>query len=281
MTPILRLNRFFLKSKVAAKLQRGFSLIEIALVLVIVGIALGAGITMLSKQLEGKNVSDTQSRLKEASEAITAFAMVNRRLPCPATLLSAGLESITPGPAGARGQCTNPNNGFVPSRTLGLSEQGNAGITVDAWAGNLRYAVSQLTYTGTGNAPVSVSCVGTCYPFTQADGVKNAYYLNGVQSTIPPAGLLRVCATASVITPTTCGTAPQISQAGFIVWSTSRNGAAGGVGLDEAANLNNDVVYVSHPRTEVGAANGEFDDLFVWQTNAAVVSGMTKAGVLP
>ena len=285
---------WFLYPPVRFGLQRGFSLIEIAVVLVIVGIALGAGITMLSRQLEAKNVSDTQGRIKESSEAIAAFAMVNRRLPCPASIASAGQEQwctnalgacgaliTAPTAPPAHGRCASPNNGFVPSRTLGLGEQGNTGITVDAWAGNLRYAVSQLTYAGAGNAPISVNCVGTCYPFTQSDGVKNAYYLNGTQVTVPPAGLLRVCATATGITATTCGTAAQLSQAGFIVWSTSRNGTAGGVGLDEAANLNNDAVYISHPRAEQGAANGEFDDILLWQTNAAVVSNMTKAGVLP
>jgi len=292
-------NAFFLRSITARGFQRGFSLVEIAVVLVIVGLALGAGITLLSKQLEAKNVSDTQARIKESSEAITAFASVNRRLPCPASIVSVGQEQWCPNATGAcglplitapaapplHGRCANPNNGFVPSRTLGLGEQGNAGVTVDAWAGSLRYAISQNIYAGPGNAPVSVNCGGTCYPFTQADGIRNAYYLNGVQLVPPagpPVGLLRVCVTATGITATTCGPAVnQLSQVGFIVWSTSRNGVAGGVGLDEAANLNNDVVYISHPRAEQGAANGEFDDILLWLTNAAVIDRMARAGVLP
>ena len=276
-------------------IQRGFSLVEIALVLMIAGLALGAGISLLGSQLDNKKVSDTQLRIKESSEAMLAFAAVNRRLPCPASIASVGQEQwctnafgacgaliTAPTPPPAHGRCANFNNGFVPSRTLGLEAQGTAGITVDAWTGNLRYAVSQTTYVGPGKAPVSVDCTGTCYPFTQTSGVRNAYYLNGVQDTIPNVGDLMVCATATGVTATTCGPpANQLSQAGFIVWSTSRNGTAGGVGLDEAANLNNDSVYISHPRAEIGAANGEFDDLLLWQTNAAVVSSMIKAGVLP
>ena len=83
--------------------QRGFSLIEIALVLVIAGLALGAGLAALGPQLINKRFSDTQRQLQDASEAIVAFAMVNRRLPCPATLTSNGLESF----------CTNAGGGVV------------------------------------------------------------------------------------------------------------------------------------------------------------------------
>lgn len=263
--------------------QRGFSLLEIALVLVIVGLALGGIASALGPQLENKKVSDTQDRIKQASDAIMAFAMVNRRLPCPATLASNGLEVVSPGPSGVRGQCANPNNGFVPARTLGLGEQGPTGLMQDPWAFGLRYGVSQNTYNGAGNPPVSVNCAATCYPFTQVDGLKNAYYLSGAQITVPPAGLLEVCASSTGNTPTTCGAAVRLVRAGFVVWSTARNGAQlpGGGGADEAANLDNNVVYVFHPRTEAGGAGGAFDDLFQWQTTDAVVSNMTKAGVLP
>ena len=268
----------------AAKVdQRGFSLIEIALVLVIIGLALGGIMAAIGPQLDNKNVRDTQERIKQASEAIMAFAIANRRLPCPASAASNGDEVRI----GVLGQCANFNNGFVPARTLGLGERGTNGVMQDAWGFGIRYSITQVTYAGVGNAPVLIDCsVTTCYPFTQSDGIKNAYYLNGAPTPPQPAvaQLQQVCASSTGITPTTCGAAAAnlVVQPAFIVWSTARNGAElpSGSGADEAANLDGNVVYVVHPRTEPGATNGAFDDILQWQTVAAVFLNMTNMGVL-
>ncbi|MDO9357414.1 MAG: prepilin-type N-terminal cleavage/methylation domain-containing protein [Polaromonas sp.] len=262
--------------------MRGFSLIEIALVLVIVGLALGGIVAALGPQLDNKNVKDTQDKMKQVSEALVAFTIANRRLPCPASAASGGDEQRI----GTVGQCANFNDGFVPARTLGLERDTN-GFLQDAWGFGIRYAVTQITYTGSGNAPVSINCTGTCYPFTQTNGIRNAYYLSGVPATVQPAAasLQQVCASSTGITATACGAAAanQISQAAFVIWSTGRNGAQlpGGNGADEAANLNGNTVYVYHPRTETGATNGAFDDLMSWQTAAELFLNMTRVGVLP
>ncbi len=262
---------------------RGFSLVEIALVLVIIGLALGGIVAALGPQLDNKNVRDTQDRMRQVSEAIIAFTIANRRLPCPASAASGGDEQRI----GTVGQCANPNDGFVPARTLGLERDTN-GLLQDAWGFGIRYAVTQITYTAGGNAPVSINCnPGPCYPFTQQNGIRNAYYLNGTALAAQPAvaQLQQVCASRTGATGVACGALPanQVAQAAFVIWSTGRNGAQlpGGNGIDEAANLDGNVVYVSHPRTEAGAANGAFDDLLQWQTAAELFFNMTRVGVLP
>lgn len=272
--------------------QRGFSLIEIALVLVIVGLALGGIAAALGPQLDNKNVNDTQQRIKQAAEAITAFITVNRRLPCPAAAASAGQEqwctnatggcgAVITAPAAAplHGRCANPNNGFVPARTLGLGGQGVNGDLQDSWAFGLRYGVSQTTYVGAGLAPHSINCLATCYPLTQLNGIPNAYYTNGAQTTVPPVGQVEICASSTGVAAANCGAAVRLGQAGFVIWSTGRNGAAA-AGADEAENLDGDAVYVFHPRTEVGAVNGSFDDIFQWQTVNGIVGKMAEGGVL-
>ena len=280
-------------------LQHGFSLVEIAVVLLIAGLALGAGVSMLGSQLENKKLNDTQARIKEANDAIMAFAAVNRRLPCPATLVSAGLESVTPGAPGVRGQCTNPNDGFVPARTLGLTGQGLNGLLLDSWTFPIRYAVSVVAYTGTGNAPVGAPPTGidcqspnpNCFPLTQLDGIRNAFYANGSAITPlpaqlvmvpPPAGQLHICDTSVGIAATTCGTAITLATPAFLLWSTGRNGL-NATAADETANLNNNLVYVFHDRIERGNPPNlrEFDDIFLWQSTNTVLSAMAKAGVLP
>jgi prepilin-type N-terminal cleavage/methylation domain-containing protein len=262
------------------KTLHGFSLIEMAVVLVIIGLVMGGVMGALGPQLEQKKVRDTQERIKQASEAIMAFAIANRRLPCPASAASNGDEQII----GVLGACTNFNDGFVPARTLGLGERGPSGVMQDAWGFGIRYAVTQVTYAGVGNAPVSINCGAICYPFTQPDGVKNAYYLNGTPVAQPlVTNLQQVCASSTGITATTCGAAANlVVQPAFVVWSTARNGAElpAGSGADEAANLDGNFVYVSHPRTETGANNGAFDDILQWQTVATVLQNMTNMGIL-
>jgi prepilin-type N-terminal cleavage/methylation domain-containing protein len=271
------------KASRARKNLQGFTLIEIAMVLVIVGLMMGGIMGALGPQLDNKKVRDTQERIKQASEAIMAFAIANRRLPCPASAASNGDEEF--GDALGKGKCAN--GGFVPARTLGLGERGPKGVMQDAWGFGIRYAVTQVTYTGLGNAPVSINCSAGCYPFTQSDGIKNAYYLNGVPGVQPlAANLLQVCASsagATATTAVTCGAPTDlVVQPAFIVWSTARNGGQlpGGSGADEAVNLNGNSVYVTHSRTETGATNGAFDDILQWQTVATVFQNMSNFGIL-
>ena len=64
---------------------RGFTLTELAVVLAIIGLLLSSTLFTLSAQVENRNRSDTQRRLEEARELLLSFALVNGRLPCPAT----------------------------------------------------------------------------------------------------------------------------------------------------------------------------------------------------
>lgn len=265
-----------LRAKVS---QRGFNLIEIALVLVIVGLVLGGGIAALGPLLENKKVSDTQERIKQASDAILMYAIVNKRIPCPASATSNGIEVML----NASGKCANFDNGFVPARTLGLMEQGPNGLVQDAWSYGLRYGVSQTTITSVGGGG-GLACPSSvpCYPLTKANG------FNDAGTTVLRE--LQVCASSTGIstniTPPTCGTAARLAEVGFVVWSTARNGAKSlaptpvGDGPDENANLNNDRVYVFHSRTDAGPPvppNGAFDDLFRWTSVTAIRIEINKA----
>src|SRR5665647_1087323 len=75
-------------------LQNGFTLIEMAMVLMIVGLLLGGMLVPLSAQMDQRNVSDTQKTLSEIKEAIVGFTLANGRLPCPATASIATGQSM-------------------------------------------------------------------------------------------------------------------------------------------------------------------------------------------
>lgn len=118
--------------------ESGFNLVEMAIVLVIVGVLLGGLLTPLSTQFENSRRTGAQASLTDIHDALLGFAAANGRLPCPATAASNGLAA----PNNATTACTS-NHGFVPIRTLGLngSVDGNT-LMLDPWLRPIRYSVT-------------------------------------------------------------------------------------------------------------------------------------------
>lgn len=235
----------------------GFSLVEMAIVLAIMGLVLGSSLTIFSAMRDQQHFNDTNALLGEAQDALTGFAIANGRLPCPASSASNGAES----PVGG-GACTNALNGFLPAVTLGLSGVDANGYSTDAWGlsqNRIRYAVT------TANANAA----------TTGDGIR------AITMTFFNPDLY-VCGSSTGITGTTCGTATTLtSKAVAVIYSPGKNAATGGVGVDEAANLNNDSVFVSHSPAQAGVAGGEFDDQVTWLSPYILFNRMIQAGKLP
>ncbi|MDP2785976.1 MAG: prepilin-type N-terminal cleavage/methylation domain-containing protein, partial [Sulfurimicrobium sp.] len=63
----------------------GFTLVEMAIVLIIIGLLLGGLLMPLSAQMEQRRISETQKTLDEINQALIGFAVANKRLPCPST----------------------------------------------------------------------------------------------------------------------------------------------------------------------------------------------------
>jgi type II secretory pathway pseudopilin PulG len=265
-----RLNRIRLRTG-------GFTLVELAVVVLVITLLLGGLLVPLATQVEQRNVSETQKRLQEVKEALIGYAMANGRFPCPAV-------SDTAGDIGVEATIGNPNiglckaffNGYVPGRTLGLSNLDSQGYVVDAWGlqqNRIRYAISDTT-------------IGpTAHVFTAQWGMRNA----GMQAIGAPllGDLLFVCASSpgTGVVPN-CGVAPTlVSDAIFIVYSLGKNAATSGaatspnISADEAANLNIDPVFVS--RANSNRESGEFDDILLWPSRYNIISQLTVAGQLP
>ncbi len=160
--------------------------------------------------------------------------------------------------------------GLLPARAIGYQQVDASGFAIDVWGNRLRYAVANLITSCSGSS--------TTPHFVNSTNLKT----NGI--TCQPNDLL-ICKSATGITGTTCGgAANQIMSQSLvvaIVYSTGKNGATGGGGIDEAANVNGDRVYVFHTPTPNSAANGEFDDQFVWITAGELYGRLISAGVLP
>ncbi len=118
--------------------QSGFSLIEMAIVLVILGFILGGVVTGLSSQREVQKRRDVTTQLEEIRNAVIGFAQIHNRLPCPASPTSQGRS--VPSTAGA---CTG-NNSLVPYAELGIRGATPNGVLLDTWLQPVRYRVTSV-----------------------------------------------------------------------------------------------------------------------------------------
>lgn len=115
---------------------RGFSLVEMALVLLIVGLLAAVFLPATNTLLDNNRRKETRAKLEALEQAMVRFVMVNGRLPCPAdgrlrsSNANYGLEQRLP-----TGVCTVTNQGVVPWRSLGLA----ANDAADAWNTQITY----------------------------------------------------------------------------------------------------------------------------------------------
>lgn len=226
------------------------------MVLMIVGLLLGGMMIPLSAVMENRGISETKKTLEDAREALVGFAVINGRLPCPASSASNGTEKFVSGGSAATGGCANFNNGYLPAATLGITPTDTSGFAVDAWGNRIRYAVTSWS----SNA------------FTKTNGMKSV----GISTLAPD---LLVCSTASA-NSTSCSVSNSTLASGvpIIIFST---GAKSGAGTDENENADNDKVFVSHSTTSSSAANGAFDDLVIWLSPNVLINRLIQAGQLP
>lgn len=100
----------------------GFTLIEMAVVIIIVGVIISIAATALPPLIVSSKIKKTQALLEKANNALQGYSMVHHRLPFAASAPD-GIES------------TDLYLGYIPYRTLGLSSG------TDAWGNVFKYAV--------------------------------------------------------------------------------------------------------------------------------------------
>src|SRR5688500_14370425 len=118
--------------------NRGFSLVELSVVVLIIGIIITMGIGTWTANLENQAHAATAQRKLAIKDALTGYLRRNNRLPCPDADFTAfdGLENrATPGnPATA----CSAAFGILPYVTLGLSRD----AVRDGWGNFFSYHVS-------------------------------------------------------------------------------------------------------------------------------------------
>ena len=238
--------------------SRGFTLIEMAVVVAVIALLLGSILIPLATQVEERRYRETHRILEEAREALMGFAIANGRLPCPASTASNGLEAPVTG-----GVCTNSYDGFLPAATLGILPTDNQGYAIDPWGNRIRYAITTVH----------------SQAFTTANGIGTVFMAG-----TPLAPDLQVCSTAMGVIagpPRVCAAGRAIAtNAPAVLFSTGPNGISGAVGPDEVENSNADRLFVSRPLGAAGSTEGVFDDVVIWLSPHILYNRLVAAGRL-
>ena len=235
-------NNFFIK---------GFTLVEIAIVLIIVGFLVAAFLAPLTAQIDQKNNSETIRLMDDSKEALMGYAVSNKHLPCPDKTSGAN-----------NGPNDNPNDGLEDFDAL----TGNC-IVYD---GNLPWATLSLPNTDSWQQPL-------IYHVTVSFAQRAPLNTFGLGTL----GNLKVCdiANCSGITYATTAVAVLVSRGkNRGICSTLPSPPAC---KDERANDDGNNIFVSHVPTASGSANGEYDDLTTWVSSNVLLNRMVTSGQLP
>jgi prepilin-type N-terminal cleavage/methylation domain-containing protein len=253
MTAIQSVFRLKPRRKSLEPGQRGFTLIELAIVMFIVALILGGMLLPLSAQQDVRARSETTRMMNEAREALIGFAMINDRFPCPASAASNGRAS----PEGS-GACTKPYDGFFPAATLGMVSSANDGYAYDGWgneaAHRLRYGLSATSSS----------------TFSTTGGMKTI----GIGAI---AGDLVICNTGTGVTATACAAPANTltDTAITVIYALGKNAPSGGTSADEAPNVDGNRVFISAP------SSPDYDDSVIWLSPTLLVGRLVAAGRLP
>ena len=226
------------KRDAGQKNQKGFSILEVAVVLVILGLLIGSIITPLSAQRESRQRALAEQDLQEIKQALLGFALVNGRLPCPADTNTDGLED-----ANGSGDCLEAN-GYVPNVTLGLSGQVTTGnLLADPWNTAYRYSLT---------------------------GVNSWEYAKNlsIDGTTPD---LQVCSSTACTAATTL-----TSSAVAVVFSMAKFGSPNASSSLETENTDNDTVFVQAGFAESGS--NAFDDEIIWLSQNELAYALMQGG---
>lgn len=273
------------------KNTNGFTLIEMAVVLVVVMLLLGGLLVPLATQVEQRRIAETQKSLEEIKEALIGYAASHvdsnghPYLPCPDAATGSPLAVINDGQEDrdpSTGNCVF-TTGNLPWVTLGTG-------ATDAWGNRFFYLVSANVATS--------NATGLNRSFSSSG---NGMMLDIMQAT-PPNDLIRICpfngcTTVQALANNVPAVVISYGKNGYgalNVNSATRNPSPPATNLDELTNIPNSpppTTVVSRTLTAAqtpcsdppagGSPQCEFDDIVTWLSPNVLFNRMIAAGRLP
>jgi len=227
------------------KYTLGFSLIELSIVLLIVGVLTSAAVVPLSSTIRQSRYKQTQAHLQAIRETLHGHVIHSGHLPCP--LGPGDFDQV----AKLQDKQCDIGLGGLPAVTLGVMGPRTAtGALLDAWGREYRYAVSLSSHQTLGNSTA---------PDWLNAGEPASVGLGNLQAT----GL---CTQRELIA----------TQIVWVVFSAGENGKAVGV---ESENQDGDSVFALNAYST--NQQQPFDDQMVWASRSELVYWLLKANWLP
>lgn len=243
--------------------QSGFTLIELAIVLVIIGVLVGSFLGTLGSRIDTTRRAEAQADLEVIKSALLgyAFSSGGPYLPCPCTAdcdADADNPAVQPGQENRTGgACTaGAAVGYLPWGTLGLKP-------ADSWNTLYRYWV---------DSDFSDSSAGNEFDLTDVGSGK-------IRTRNPDGTTTPLVASNVVAVVFTHG---KNSYGGLSVEGKARP-VIPAANVDELDNADANSEFVSRPPTEAGASTpgGEFDDIVFWISDYEIKARMVEAELLP
>ena len=292
--------------------QRGFTLIEMAVVLIIVTILIGGLAMPLSAQIQARRIAETKKTLEEAREAIIGYAMSH---PIPSsctsvymadTTLDVETETTTETstcpvslcPATSAAPLTLPiTRHFLPCPDLTQSDpepnRDNDGDGVLSDLNNGR----EDRYTVGPNAGACAATSGHLPWVTLGTGAHDAwgnrlryavttdFASKGAGFSPTDSGNLQICSASGCATVNVASDVPAVlisyGPNGWGARNINANTLAAPTSQDELENTNGDINFVSRSPSKAGEDSGEFDDLLVWVSDSLIRSRVCPSGGCP
>lgn len=257
----------------------GFTLVELAVVVAILGLVLGAFLAPLRAQIDAARIREAERTLDEIREALIGYAITRGALPCP-DQVSDGIDGAAP--AACAGTALE---GILPYQTLGVPR-------ADPWGRLYGYRVTQefshrsLTGQPPSAGRLDLTDTGDITVLTRGDDpatggpveLKHQSVAAALTRSSPalvlsfgPNGLGGIgAATGSALAPPSGGAADEMENADGDATFVSRVHSRGAEGCDDA-----DESSVPPP------PSCEFDDIVAWISTPVLMARLVEARVLP
>lgn len=238
------------------KTTSGFTLLEMAIALVVIGLLVSGGIGLMSGVSDTSRYKSTQNNINEIKDVLQSYYLLNYRLPCP--------DTSTPPDGVAEVTCATGASlrGFLPHLTLGI---GGAG---DAWGEPYKYAVNPL-FTATVTSPPAI-----CDNPNPRSVTSGKITINNLESTqtIADFAAFAVLSTGKNGAQTNTGMLSAFSNSGgCLKMSDSERD-----NCDDNANAN---TLLRFGTAMTDANTVIFDDMLVWIADMQLINALRATGV--
>lgn len=255
--------------KISSPRFQGFTLVELAVVMVIIGIVMTMGLRMVMATLENAAYSETKGKQEYIKVALIGYLRTNGKLPCPDNL-------ATPATGVAAATCTTNEQesyGVVPWGTLGIPRD----AVLDGWGNYFTYKVAN-------GRPVGAVATRN---WTSKAAPASDFTVNELTAPTPALTIQELNAAGDTLITATDKAVAVILSHGSNGYGAKTTKVAARLpttdaGAGEATNsANATTTFVRRPvNQEPAAFNGPYDDVLAYLTPQDLLQPLVSEGSL-